>query len=318
MKILRKIGKDELAVVYLAQTVRGEYIEFVESLQPPVPREEKWVLIVSTLYGCPVKCAICDAGGWYQGRLTTKEILEQLDFMVNARYPDRIIPARKFKIQFARMGEPSLNIHVLEVLEQLPARYRAPGLMPCISTVAPNGTDRYFERLLELKNEMYTGGTFQMQFSIHTTDPKLRDRLIPVRKWTFERISAYGERFFKNGDRKIALNFALAEDSPLEVNTLTKYFNPDIFLIKLTPINPTFSAANNQLRNGLDEILTARNSVLKALQEKYEVIVSVGEKEENRIGSNCGQYVRSFLDRKEKMKGVSACEDAYLYASTDA
>ena len=66
MKVLAKTGKDDLAVVYIAKTNSGKLIEFVESLQPPIPREKKWVLIVSTLFGCPVACRLCDAGSYYQ------------------------------------------------------------------------------------------------------------------------------------------------------------------------------------------------------------------------------------------------------------
>jgi len=317
MKIIGRTGREEIAYVYLAETGRGEHIEFVESVQPPVPREEKWVLIVSTLYGCPVGCAICDAGGWYRGRLTSSEIMEQVDFMVNSRYPDRVVPARKFKIQFARMGEPSLNVHVLEVLEQLPERYNAPGLMPCLSTVAPNGSDRFFERLFEIKNELYPGGAFQMQFSLHTTDINLRDSLIPIKKWDFARIATYGERFFCGGDRKIALNFALAENAPLDIEILTKYFDPEIFLIKLTPVNPTVTAYKNKLNDGLAALMNDDNTVMSALKERFEVIISIGELEENGIGSNCGQYVRSFLDESGKVPGTFPKDIAYRYELAD-
>jgi adenine C2-methylase RlmN of 23S rRNA A2503 and tRNA A37 len=41
----------------------GRLIEFVEECQPPYGRAERWILMVSTLYGCPVKCLFCDAGG---------------------------------------------------------------------------------------------------------------------------------------------------------------------------------------------------------------------------------------------------------------
>jgi 23S rRNA (adenine2503-C2)-methyltransferase len=36
---------------------------------------------------------------------------------------------------------------------------------------------------------------------------------------------------------------------------------------------------------------------------KYDVIVSIGELEENKIGSNCGQYVKKFLEGGHKIKG---------------
>ena len=68
------------------------------------------------------------------------------------------------------MGEPAFNPAVLELLRELPSRYQAPGLMPSLSTIAPGGVDGFFEALLEIKNELYPGGKFQFQFSLHTSD----------------------------------------------------------------------------------------------------------------------------------------------------
>lgn len=43
----------------------------------------------------------------------------------------------------------------------------------------------------------------------------------------------------------------------------------------------------------------------------YDVIVSVGEVEENYIGSNCGQYLRTHLQRRRGLEG------GYTYAVRD-
>ncbi len=149
MRVLARTGNDDIATVSIIETAPERMIECVESVQPPLSREEKWVLIVSTLHGCPVGCSFCDAGNEYHGRLSAEEILFQIDHLVRRRYPDGAVPAKKFKIQFARMGEPAFNPAVLDVLEELPNRYRAPGLAPSLSTVAPHGTDRFFDRLLD-------------------------------------------------------------------------------------------------------------------------------------------------------------------------
>ncbi|MCK5330044.1 MAG: radical SAM protein, partial [Candidatus Marinimicrobia bacterium] len=133
MKIIATSGNPKIATVYLADLGEDRLIEFVESVQPPIAREDKWVLIISTLQGCPVGCSICDAGQFYSGRLSEEELWVQLDYLVKSRYPDSKIPAKKFKIQFARMGEPSFNPVVLAVLQQLPKRYDAPGLLPSLS-----------------------------------------------------------------------------------------------------------------------------------------------------------------------------------------
>jgi 23S rRNA (adenine2503-C2)-methyltransferase len=315
MKVVASAGREDIAVVYVVEFENGKLAECVESLQPPLPRDQKWVLLVSTMFGCPVKCKMCDAGGYFEGKLDKKDILDQIDFLVKKRYPGGVIPAGNFKIQFARMGEPALNMNVLDVLEELPGRYQAPGLMPSLSTIGPHGTDQFFERLLAIKQEHYSGGKFQFQFSLHTTDEKIRDEIIPVRKWNFTDLARYGERFYRPGDRKITLNFALAKGNPLEPDVLLQYFDPARYLVKITPLNPTHNAE----KHGLDSHLVLQNidgegpdeTVRRLEQAGYQVIVSIGELEENAIGSNCGQYVLRHLKAQESL------HQAYSYDLQD-
>ena len=308
MKVLASVGREDVAIVYMADIGEKLYVEFVEAVQPPLPREKKWVLLVSTLLGCPVKCLMCDAGGYYKRKLSKGEIFSQIDFLIKKRFPTGKVPVEKFKIQFARIGEPSLNLNVLEVLEELPHRYNVPGLIPCISTIAPAGTDRFFEGLLEIKKKKYPEGRFQLQFSIHTTDEKLRDKLIPVKKWDFAKISEYGEKFYERGGRKITLNFALSEGMPVEPEILLQFFDPEKYLIKITPINPTYKAMENRLFSYIDPYHEEKDyQLVKNLRSfGYEVIVSIGEVEENYIGSNCGQYVMRHLKAKRHIKNSYA------------
>ena len=298
LEIVDKTGDPNLATVYIARTAAGKYIEFVESIQPPLSRKDKWVLMVSILYGCPVGCMMCDAGGNYQGKLSKEEILAQIDFLIISRFPNRVVDCDKFKIQFARMGEPALNKAVLDVLNELPDHYRYKQLIPSISTVAPCGCDSFFEELLNLKNNLYADGNFQMQFSIHTTDQKMREKIIPIKKWNFSQIASYGEKFYANGDRKITLNFAYAKNTQLCPDELKKYFDPDIFIIKLTPVNPTINATTNRVESYFTTGAEGEDGaklVQQLKQASYEVILSIGALAENEIGSNCGQYLRKFF-----------------------
>lgn len=299
MKILKQVGSPDIAMVYLADLGDGRLIEFVESVQPPRPREEKWVQIISTLLGCPVGCSICDAGYYYQGKLSEKELLDQIDFLVKRRYPDGRIPAQQWKIQFARMGEPAFNSNLLNVLEKLPQRYDAPGLMPSVSTIAPANTDSFFSQLLAIKDKFYAHGNFQLQFSLHSTDMEYRNRIIPIKKWSFERIARYGEQFYRTGDRKITLNFVLAKDTPFEPGLLSRYFDPDRFLIKITPLNPTYRSMENRLVTRIEPSVADKDIVESVENAGFEVIISIGEPEENLIGSNCGQYVQTHLRNAE-------------------
>jgi len=302
MKIVASAGNPEIAMVYVVE-FEGGLVECVEAIQPPRTREEKWVLMISTLFGCPISCQMCDAGGHYRGKLTESEMYAQIDYLINQRYPDGFVPSKQLKIQFARMGEPALNPEVLDLLETLPEKLNAPGLLPSVSSIAPHGTDDFFERLTDIKNRIYPGGKFQFQFSIHTTDQQLRDELIPVKKWDFQKIATFGERYFKPGDRKITLNFALAKQSPIQSEVLLKYFNPDQFLIKITPLNPTYQAESTGLKSYVDPETRSENyPILDEIRNAgYQVILSIGEQEENLIGSNCGQYVQKHLMEHDEL-----------------
>ncbi|MFO8036958.1 MAG: radical SAM protein [Anaerolineales bacterium] len=302
MNVVASAGHKDVAMVYVVD-FEGQFVECVEAVQPPTPRSEKWVLMISTSFGCPIRCQMCDAGGHYRGKLSKEEMVEQIQYLISTRYPDGVVHSKQFKIQFARMGEPALNPNVLDLLEELPSRISAPGLMPSLSTVAPHGRDHFFDRLIEIKDTYYPGGQFQFQFSLHTTDRDLRDWLIPVRKWDFSEMALYGERYHRPGDRKITLNFALAEDSPLDVEVLKTHFDPDRFLIKITPLNPTYQAQKSGLRSYLkprdDDFEDGLLSEIK--NAGYQVILSIGDLEENKIGSNCGQYVQRHLQAKHRL-----------------
>lgn len=308
MKIICQTGREDIAFVYVAEMADGKRVEFVESLQPPIPREKKWVLIISTLYGCPVRCRFCDAGGWFQGALRADEMLDQIDFLVDQRYPGRKVPAEKFKVQFARIGEPSYNRDVLTVLEELPGRYIAPGLIMSLSTIAPAGREAFFSKLLEVKRRQ-PAGRFQFQFSLHTTDQERADWLAPVPKWSFREMADYGKAWYEPGDRKVLLNFALIQGMPVDPVRLLEHFTPEIFFIKVTPLNPTYAAKTNRISSHVVPEKKGYEIIDSLRAAGYEVLLSIGEWEENKIGSNCGQYLLRHMKEKEKL------ENGYTYSS---
>jgi len=295
-------------------------VEFVESVQPPIPREQKWVLIVSSMFGCPMKCKMCDAGGDFWGKLTADEILAQVGYMVRRRFPDGKANVRRLKIQFARMGEPSLNPAVLDAMTRLPQDYDSLGLNVSLSTVAPKSAlaHTFFEKLIAIKDQHYSGGRFQLQFSIHTTDAAGRDDLIPVSKWSFEEIAAYGGRFSnrENGDRKVTLNFAPVKGYAIDAAVMRRHFDPDKFLIKLTPLNPTVRSSEESLASAIDPYdKRSSDELVEAFKkEGYEVVLSIGELEENRIGSNCGQFIQRALQARERPRRSYEL-DEYLICS---
>lgn len=290
MKILATQGREDIAVVYIAENENGQRVEFVQSLEPPIPASEKWVNIISTLFGCPVQCPVCDAGLQYKGKLNREEMLFQVDYLVQQRFGSNKVPSKKWKIQFARMGEPAFNPAVIEVLETLPERYVAEGLLPSVSTVAPSSCEKFFDGLLSVKKDLYPS-RFQFQFSIHSTDPIARRKLIPVKTWDFKQMATYGERIFDGSGRKVTLNFALLQDMPADADDLRRWFDPDAFLVKVTPANPTQRMVEHGLRSLFDNKTLWRRTIERFQQVGFQVIESIGELEENQIGSNCGQFL---------------------------
>ena len=297
MKVIKSYGNPQLATLFVAQLHNPKYtkpdiIEFVEARQPPIPKIKKWVLIISTMAGCPVKCKFCDAGFYYHRKLTTDEMFAQIDYMITTPYPNRSVPVDILKIHFARMGEPSLNAHVLDVLKELPIRYQAPGIFPSISSVAPasSGTLQWYHGLKEIKDKLY-GAHFQMQFSIHTTDEVTRRQLIPIKSFSLPEISKIGESLTSSGDRKITLNFALMKDIAVDPAIIARIFNPDIFFIKMTPLNPTRKATTSNLQSSITESDLTHAHLLREKFNQYgfEAKLAWGESEENMLQTNCGQ-----------------------------
>jgi len=299
MRIVGKNGRKDLAMVYLAE-MRSDpslMVEFVDSCEPAAGgRDKKWVTVVSSQFGCPVGCLMCDAGGNFKGNLLLPEIRDQIEYVFSENRDMNPQKCPKLKIQFARMGEPALNDAVIDVLYWLAEKY--PKAMPCIATVAPAGRDKWFESLLNVSRKF---DDFQLQFSINTTDLELGDKLIPFPRMGWPWLAIYGERFFRPGSRKPSLNFALSPGLPCDAESIVKYFDPEYFVVKLTPLNPTATAGENQLEC-INNFERAKIIVAEKAQEfsalGYQVIESVGNMEENEIGSNCGQMVRKFMARQ--------------------
>ncbi|MHB8158244.1 MAG: radical SAM family protein, partial [Desulfocucumaceae bacterium] len=251
------------------------------------------VIIISTQLGCPVNCLMCDAGGGFRDNLSSAEMLGQVKAVVDGNGLDPNACA-KFKVQFARMGEPALNPQVITALRDLAGLY--PSVIPCIATIGPKDSSSWFSELLIVRDLFRD---CQLQFSVNSTDETMRDVIMPYPKLSLSQLADYGRAFYRTGQRKAVLNFALQPQWPLDSIALSRTFDPKYFAVKLTPTNPTATGRENGL--DLNEDLGAINGKMEEKARDLErqgflVIRSIGELEENRIGSNCGQAVKSFVD----------------------
>jgi 23S rRNA (adenine2503-C2)-methyltransferase len=294
MRCVETAGRDDLAKVFVLELRDGPRwrVECVGAVDPAVPRDDKVVLVISSQFGCPVGCSMCDAGGWYAGNLTADELCSQVSYLVRAWATERAASrCPKFKVQFARMGEPSLNPAVLEALRRLPTLVPTAGLIPCVATTAPLAASGWFEELLEVRDCFYRPGHFQLQLSAQSTDENVRDRMIPVPKWTLREAGDFAVRFVRPGDRKVVFNFALARDIPVSAGALAGVLSPAHCIVKLTPLNDTWQARHNGLQSafstGDDERVQRLAGELAA--HGFTTIVSVGDPQETAMRTSCGQ-----------------------------
>ncbi|MGC8928042.1 MAG: radical SAM protein [Myxococcota bacterium] len=294
LNVISRLSIKDVATTYVAN-VRGDrklLIEFVESTpQPQSDRGKKWVIIVSSQIGCALRCRFCDASGYFYGNLSKDEIVEQVDYVIQRHKERSPINTQKFKIQFARMGEPSLNLSVIDAMLEL--ININPAYIPCIATAAPVGSEKFFDRLIEVRDYFRD---FQLQFSINSTDEDYRDYIMPFKKMPLEWIGEYSDRFYSKGRRKVVLNFALRPKDELNCKIIKRSFNPQKNIIKLTPINPTQNSKRHgfEVKGDYDEIYSYLRLQSDKLKEYgFETIISIGDLRENILLSNCGQIANA-------------------------
>ncbi|MBI4062885.1 MAG: cysteine hydrolase [Elusimicrobia bacterium] len=105
---------------------------------------------------------------------------------------------------------------------------------------------------------------------------------------------------YKNGDRKITLNFALAPGEAIDASEMARIFSPEKFLIKITPVNPTQTADKNRVTHcWVDHIPGAVRESAAALGSKgFQVIVSPSMPDEIAAATSCGQLWSNALGER--------------------
>lgn len=281
---------DDAVQVFVAETRDGHRVEFTESTACRPGGGLACVVGVSTLFGCPIRCRICDAGGHYEGRLTRDELLGQVRAGLE-RWPRHRSDLRELRVRFDRMGEPSFNPAVLDAMVLLKSLVAPTPVVPFISTVAPARTEAFFEMLAHLKDDVYPRGDFAVQLSLHSSDPATRGWLIPVKLRSFEELARWGEGFVSPGDRKVLLSFAVAENIPLDPLQLLRWFSPQSFAVNLTPVNPTAAAEQAGVKSAIapGALGPAFATVERFRRAGYEVQLSLTGARQHGSSAACGQ-----------------------------
>ena len=205
-------------------------------------RNERWMVGVSCMSGCPVGCKFCATGQLEDWRcLTAEEIVEQFEFIMNKNLPEfDPYDAEELKINYTRMGEPFLNIEaVRDAMRMLDITYHQTAIHHYISTVGIQGSDF-----------SWIEGNTTLQISLHSLDESRRKELIPIPNlMTIEELGSIRT----DSKLKTTVNLTLVDYADFDAEKLKKYFDPEYFFIKLSPINVNAVSEANHMGKGVVE-----------------------------------------------------------------
>ena len=259
---------DNNTTKYIFQLYDNRQIETVV-----IKRKTGKTICLSTQVGCPIKCKFCKSGekGFIRN-LTASEIVQQYLFV--SEDINRIV--------FMGIGEPLLNyeeliksIHILRDRNGL--YFPTDGIS--LSTVGPT------QKLLLLKEEHIK---IQLVLSLHATDQKTRDYLIPgMSKYNINEVITSVMEYGRRHNRKISIAYLLLpgiNDRNADLEKLIQWFSNKNVVINLLKYN---GIKYNEFR-------PASNMEFKKIKKRLEannVQVTIRQSLGTSIEAACGQLV---------------------------
>ena len=299
-----------------AKNIKADFLGYTREINGVpsgdcMPLSEKWVITLSTQYGCPMKCTFCDVPNIkFKGNATVPDLWNQFLTAVSAfptvKYTDRL------NVHFARMGEPVFNYENIirfstelyngkkGIQEDLDLRLET--IHPVFTTSCPktprdnHKTYRAVQDWCELKNGLYNGQA-GLQLSINSTCDKQRDEMYKGMVMSLEEISDMCEDLPMPIGRKYCLNFAYSSDFIIDAGRLLHLFDPEKFMCKITPIHNNNACEDNGI-----ETIDGYNSFAPYKQVEEDLKLA-------------GFDVLVFIPSQDEEDGIVTCGNAILGGS---
>lgn len=292
MLSLGDYGKDiNVKCDYMGLTREISKVEHTDML----PLEEKWVVTVSTQYGCSMGCNFCDVPKVGPGKNATyNDLIRQV--VTGIKLHPEVTWTKRLNIHFARMGEPTWNPNVLDATKwfktHIDPEYK---IHPVVSTMMPKRNEwlkTFIHVWMRMKNRLLQGEA-GLQLSINSTDHAERDVMFNGNAHSLESIARIMEGIIPNG-RKITLNFALA-GYEIDPDVLLKYFDPADYIIKLTPMHKTAEALINGIETSGNYTTyhPYREDEARLKAAGYDVLVFIASEYEDMGRITCGNAILS-------------------------
>jgi len=273
---------------WLLRLADGNHIETVF-----IPEEDRGTLCVSSQVGCALDCSFCSTGRQgFNRNLSTAEIISQV-WLASQLLDEEKKPGRKItNVVMMGMGEPLLNFDNVVRAVRIMMDDFAYGLSKRRVTVSTAGVVPAMDRL---------GDTLDMRLavSLHATNDKLRDELVPVnKKYPLQELMAACRRFIdkQNSRSRITFEYVLLEgvnDQPEQARELIKLLKGIPTLMNLIPFNP-FEGSGY------------RTSSKKAVSRFSEILHNAGmttvvrKTRGDDIDAACGQLAGKIEDKSRR------------------
>lgn len=310
------------------KNVKADFLGYEEKIDGVpsgycMPLSDKWVITLSTQYGCAMDCNFCDVPKVsYKGNATFKDLKEQF---LNALslFSDQVRYTNRLNIHFARMGEPTFNPAVWEFTRYLyrdkkriekNTGVRFEVIHPVLSTMVPDSIDGIRENLISwtyIKNDNYNGQA-GLQLSINSTSEEQREDMFNGLQTSLKDIAKIGRDFPDPIGRKYCLNFAYATGYEVDADKLRDLFSPDKFMVKITPIHNNTTCQENNIKT-VDGYKSYKpySEIEKELHNVgFDVIVFVPSIDEEDGLVTCGNAILSGSEPKMaedqiKIRGIN-------------
>lgn len=265
---------------------------------PIMPLEWKWVVTISTQYGCSMGCRFCDVPLVGPGKNATENDLEMQVLEALTLFPD-VKATERLNIHYARMGEPTFNPAVLAFSRRLKevCAERLPGSLihPVLTTMMPKrnaGLAKFLHQWAEIKNG-YFAGDAGLQISLNSTNDEQREYMFNGESRSLEDISALLAWLPKPVGRKYTLNFAWADDYETDGEKCAALFPPEKFMVKITPIHANKRSVENGIKtSGGYEFYAPYRKPEKAFKDAgYDTLIFIPSVDEDRGMITCGNAV---------------------------
>lgn len=287
--------------------IKADFLGFKKEINSvphhDVDLADKMVVTISTQKGCPMNCMFCDCPKVkFGGNISRVELAEEVTESIirsGCKY------TRRFNLHLARMGEPSFNAdNVLAFLEYdlrglVNNMMKADVIHPVFTTMCPKGLGKeklssILQKFCFIKNGSYDGEA-GLQLSINSTDEAQRNELFRGCSLSLVDIADIARELPMPKGRKYTLNFPVTDKTILNPKELSRLFDKEKFIVKITPIHETHEANENGISTpeGYYKYDVYRQFEQPLIEEGWQVIVFIPSKEEDEDRITCGNALLS-------------------------